>query len=265
VIHWTAVAVMWLREVKRLLRARSRIIGSLAMPLFFLAFMGLGFNRMAVPGLAGGGSPGTAGPVRSLSYLRFLVPGIIGMSMLFTSTFAGLSVLWDREFGFLKEIMVAPVSRVSLVLGRIAGGTTTTLCQGLLLLAVSIALGFRPAAWPGLILALVFMFLIAVTFIGLGLVFASNMKDMQGFSIIMNFIMFPLLFLSGALYPMKNLPGWLRPLSYADPLTYGIDGMRAALLGVSMFSAIFNLAVLAGFSLVMVGLGVFFFERSESV
>jgi ABC-2 type transport system permease protein len=109
------------------------------------------------------------------------------------------------------------------------------------------------------------MFLIAVTFIGLGLVFASNMKDMQGFSIIMNFIMFPLLFLSGALYPMKNLPVWLRPLSYADPLTYGIDGMRAALLGVSMFSAIFNLAVLAGFSLVMVALGAFFFERSESV
>jgi len=185
--------------------------------------------------------------------------------MLFTSTFAGLSVLWDREFGFLKEIMVAPVSRVSLVLGRIAGGTTTTLSQGLLLLSVSIAFGFRPAAWPGLILAVVFMFLIAVTFIGLGLVFASNMKDMQGFSIIMNFIMFPLLFLSGALYPMKNLPVWLRPLSYADPLTYGIDGMRAALLGVSMFSAIFNLAVLAGFSLVMVALGAFFFERSESV
>lgn len=264
-IHWTAVAVMWLREVKRLLRARSRIIGSLAMPLFFLAFMGLGFNRMAVPGLAGGTAPGTAGPVRSLSYLRFLVPGIIGMSMLFTSTFAGLSVLWDREFGFLKEIMVAPVSRVSLVLGRIAGGTTTTLSQGLLLLSVSIAFGFRPAAWPGLILAVVFMFLIAVTFIGLGLVFASNMKDMQGFSIIMNFIMFPLLFLSGALYPMKNLPVWLRPLSYADPLTYGIDGMRAALLGVSMFSVIFNLAVLAGFSLVMVALGAFFFERSESV
>ncbi len=264
-INWTAVAVMWLREVKRLLRARSRIIGSLAMPLFFLAFMGLGFNRMAVPGLAGGAAGAPAGAVRGLSYLRFLVPGIIGMSMLFTSTFAGLSVLWDREFGFLKEIMVAPVSRVSLVVGRIAGGTTTTLAQGVLLLAVSMVLGFRPTAWPGLILALLFMFLIAVTFIGLGLIFASNMKDMQGFSIVMNFIMFPLLFLSGALYPMKNLPIWLRPLSYADPLTYGIDGMRAALLGVSMFPAVLSLAILAGFSLVMVGLGAFFFERSESI
>ncbi len=264
-IHWTAVAVMWLREMKRFLRARSRIVGALAMPLFFLAFMGLGFNRMAVPGLAGGAAGGAAAGTHSLSYLRFLVPGIIGMSMLFTSTFAGLSVLWDREFGFLKEIMVAPVSRVSLVLGRIAGGTTTTLIQGLLLLSVSIVLGFRPGSWAGLVPAVLFMFLIAVTFIGLGLVFASNMKDMQGFSIIMNFIMFPLLFLSGALYPMKNLPVWLRPLSYADPLTYGIDGMRAALLGVSMFSAALNLVVLAGFSLLMVVLGAYFFEHSESV
>src|SRR4030042_4018479 len=125
-LHGAAIRVMWLREVKRFLRARSRIVGALAMPLFFLAFLGLGFNRMAVPGMSGG-----------VQYIRFLVPGIIGMSLLFSSTMGGLSVLWDKEFGFLKEIMVAPVSRISIVLGRIAGGTTTTMIQCLLMLALT--------------------------------------------------------------------------------------------------------------------------------
>ncbi len=296
-LHGAAIWVMWLREVKRFLRARSRIVGALAMPLFFLAFLGMGFNRMAVPGLSLRSSAGTgrappptpraspskgarnmsssphkpaaskftAGGVRDLSYLRFLVPGIVGMSLLFSSTFSGLAVLWDREFGFLKEIMVAPVNRVSIVLGRIAGGVTTALFQGVLLLGASMVLGFRPAAWAGLPLALLFMILIAVTFIGLGLVFASNMKDMQGFSLVMNFIMFPLLFLSGAIYPVKNFPAWLRPLSYADPLTYGIDGMRGALLGVSAQPSALNLAAMAGFSAAMVLAGAFFFEHSKSL
>src|SRR5512139_4064999 len=129
---WAAVYVMWLREMKRYTRAKSRVLGSLIMPIFFLAFLGLGFRRMPVPGLEGG-----------LSYLHFLVPGIVGMTLLFSSTMQGLSVLWDREFGFLKEIMVAPVSRVSMALGRIAGGVTTSLLQALLILAASILLGFR--------------------------------------------------------------------------------------------------------------------------
>ncbi|MFQ6109533.1 MAG: ABC transporter permease, partial [Candidatus Aminicenantales bacterium] len=115
-INATAVYVLWLREMKRFLRAKSRIAGAVAMPLFFLAFLGLGFRRIAIPGISS-----------EMDYIRFLVPGILGMSLLFSSTFAGLSVLWDREFGFLKEIMVAPVNRVSIVLGRMAGGMTTAL------------------------------------------------------------------------------------------------------------------------------------------
>lgn len=250
----TAVYVLWLREMKRFLRAKSRIVGALAMPLFFLAFLGMGFNRMAIPGMGGG-----------VRYIQFLVPGILGMSLLFSSTMAGLSVLWDREFGFLKEIMVAPVSRVSIVMGRIAGGMTTALIQSVLILAISFLLGFKVLSPVKLLLGLVFMLLIAVTFIGFGLIFASRMRDMQGFSIVMNFVIFPLFFLSGALYPLANLPRPVRILGYADPLTYGIDGMRATLLGVSMFSAALNLAVLAGFSLLMVVLGAYFFEHSESV
>jgi ABC-2 type transport system permease protein len=170
-INLTAIFVLWLREMKRYLRAKSRIFGSLAIPLFFLAFLGMGFNRMAIPGVSG-----------DVGYVQFLVPGIMGMSLLFQSMFAGLSVLWDREFGFLKEIMVAPVSRISIILGRIAGGTTTALIQGLLILAISLAVGFRIKSVPGIVPALAFMVLISMSFIGLGLIFASRIKDMQGYS-----------------------------------------------------------------------------------
>jgi ABC-2 type transport system permease protein len=253
-ISGTTVFVLWLREMKRSLRSKSRIVGALAMPLFFMAFLGMGFNRMAVPGLS-----------RDVHYLRFLVPGMVGMSLLFSSTFAGLSVLWDREFGFLKEIMVAPVSRVSIVLGRIAGGITTAMLQSLAILLISALAGFRIEGLAGLASGVLFMLLIATTFIGLGLVFASRMRDMQGFSIIMNFVIFPIFFLSGAVYPLKNLPLPIRILSYVDPLTYGIDGLRGSLIGVSVWPLPFSLAVMAAWASLMVALGAYFFEKSESV
>lgn len=253
-ISTAAVRVLWLRELKRFLRAKSRIIGALAMPLFFLAFLGMGFRRMAVPGVSG-----------EVDYILFLVPGILGMSLLFSSTLGGLSVLWDREFGFLKEIMVAPVSRMSIVLGRIAGGVTTALLQGVMILAVSLLMGFRIRSVPALLLGLVFMVLISVTFLGLGLIFASRMRDMQGFSIVMNFVIFPLFFLSGALYPLDNFPGWLRVVSHLDPLTFGVDGLRGALIGVSRYHPLLDLGLMLAFSLVMIGLGTWFFETSESL
>lgn len=240
--------------MKRFMRAKSRIVGALAMPLFFLAFLGLGFRRMTIPGLTG-----------EVDYINFLVPGILGMSILFSSTFAGLSVLWDREFGFLKEIMVAPVSRVSIVFGRIAGGATTTLIQAVIILGISFLMGFKIISVVSVFLALVFMVLIAVTFISLGLIFASKMRDIQGFSIVMNFVIFPLFFLSGALYPIENLPAFLRYLSRLDPLTYGVDGLRAALIGVSSLSIVSNFIVMSIFSAIMIVLGAYFFEKSESV
>ncbi len=252
-INFTAVYVLWLREMKRFVRAKSRIIGMLAMPLMFLAFLGFGFSGISMPGMPAGAN-----------YLSFLVPGIVGMGMLFTSMFAGISVLWDREFGFLKEIMVAPVNRVSIVLGRIAGGATTTLIQGMAILLISVLLGFQITNPFSLLIAAIFMALIATTFIGIGLIFASRMRDMQGFNVIMNFFIFPVFFLSGALFPVTNL-GIVGMISLADPLTYGVDGMRAALIGASTFPLILDLAVLAGFSLAMVLLGAYSFEKSESV
>lgn len=247
-----AIYVLWLRETKRFVRAKSRVIGSIGMPLFFLALLGLGFKNMPIPG------------VQNVDYIHFLVPGIVGMVMLFSSMFAGLSVLWDREFGFLKEIMVTPVSRVSIVFGRIAGGATTGLIQGFMILGISSLMGFRVSSLLSLPLAVVLMLLISVVFIGLGLIFASNMGDIHGFSLIMNFVIFPLFLLSGALFPVENFPLWVRYVSYLDPLTYGVDSLRGALIGVSSFSIAFDLAVLVIFSFVMVPLGTYFFEKDEA-
>ncbi|WP_067048014.1 ABC transporter permease [Methanofollis ethanolicus] len=249
----TAIAVLWHREMIRFFRAKSRVVGTLGMPIFFLAFLGFGFRTSSVPGIPPG-----------IDYVTYLVPGILGMTILFSSTFAGISVLWDREFGFLKEIMVAPVSRTAIVLGRIAGGATTSLIQGVLILLLAVPMGFPfPGVLPFLA-AVAFMLLIAAAFISLGLIFASNMKDIHGFSLIMNFVVFPIFFLSGALFPIENLPAWLLPLAYADPLTYGVDGLRGVLTGVSSFSPLFDAAALFAFVLVLLALGAWFFERTES-
>jgi ABC-2 type transport system permease protein len=189
-----AIYSIWLREMLRFFRLKSRLIGSVGAPFFFLAFLGMGFgSSTAIPGIPPG-----------IGYVSFLTPGIIGMTLLFSATFAGISVLWDRQFGFLKEIMVAPVSRIAIVLGRTAGGVTTGILQAMIILLSGMALGMIVPSLQGFILSLVFMILIAATFIGMGLAFASQMEDMSGFSLIMNFLIFPLFFLSGALFPLDD-------------------------------------------------------------
>jgi len=253
-ISFQAIYVLWLREMKGMWRAKSRVVGALGMPVFFLAFLGLGFGHASIPGIP-----------EDMDYIEFLAPGIIGMTMLFSSMFAGISVLWDKEFGFLKEVMVAPVSRLSIVLGRIAGGSTVSVMQGILILALSTLLGFKITRVIPVILALMFMCLISFTFIGLGLIFASRMRDMQGFSLIVNFVMFPIFLLSGALFPVEALPSWLTPVCYANPLTYGVDGLRGALLGAgaSEFSILLDFFVASAFSIGMVCVGSYLFESTE--
>ncbi|MCX5751986.1 MAG: ABC transporter permease [Candidatus Saganbacteria bacterium] len=260
-VELRAIYILWLREMKKLSRAKERIIGSIAMPIMFLIFLGFGFSKASIPGLS-----------HNITYIQFLVPGMIGMNMLFGSMFSGISVLWDKEFGFLKEIMVAPVSRVSIALGRIAGGATTGIVQGTLLFAVSFFFGFSMAPGfsffriiLGFLLMLIFMVMISLTFISLGLSFASNMRDAQGFELIINFVMFPLFFLSGAVAPISNLPGWVRVLAYANPLTYAVDGIRGALVRASMFPIWFDLGICLIFALLMVAIASFFFDRSESL
>ncbi len=253
-INLTVVYILWLREMKRFFRAKSRVIGTMAMPLLFLVFLGFGFGRMNVPGIS-----------QNINYINFLVPGIIGMSLLFTSTFAGLSVLWDREFGFLKEIMVAPVSRVSIAVGRIAGGISTSLIQGISILLISILLGFKMKGVFSLLFSILFMALVSATFVAIGLGIASQMKDIHGFSLIMNFLIFPLFFLSGALYPIQNLPGIVRGFSYIDLLTYGVDGLRGFLVGASHFPLFLNILIISVFSFLTILISAILFEKSEAI
>ncbi len=212
---------MWLRQLKRYWRSKARIIGTLGQPILFL--VALGFGLGAVFEAAGEGS-----------YVEFLAPGIVAMSILFTAMFNGIEVIWDRQFGFLKETLVAPVSRTKIMIGRTLGGATVAFLQGLLVLIISLFLGFQIRDFTLLPLALLFMFLIAVMFTALGTAIASVLKDMNAFPLIINFIIMPLFFLSGALFPVDNAPRFLQIIIRINPLSYGVDGLRGSLTTSSL-------------------------------
>ena len=205
------IYVLWLREVKRYLRSRAQIIASLGQPLLYLLVLGFGLGPVFAQ--AGRGS-----------YLQFVAPGVIGMGILFTSIFSGIGLLWDRQFGFLKETLVAPVPRLQIMVGRTLGGATIALVQGALVLTVCLIAGFRPHSLIALPVAFLFMALIAIVFAALGTAIGSGLRDMQGFQFIMNFLVMPILFLFGALYPLTNLPTALAAATRIDPLSYGGAG-----------------------------------------
>ncbi len=244
------IYVMWLREVKRFVRSKSRIVGALGQPVLFL--LALGYGLGAVFAKAGQGN-----------YLEFIAPGIIGMSIIFTAIFNGMMVIWDRQFGFLKETLVAPVSRFSIMFGRTLGGATVASAQGTLVLLIAIIAGFRPVSWLAIFPALLVILLIAFLFSALGMIVASKLKDMQGFQLIMNFLVMPLFFLSGALFPLHSAPPVLLWIARFDPLSYGVDALRYVLLGSSTFSITLDIAVLAGVTTVFLWLGSRFFGQIE--
>lgn len=247
------IYVMWLREMKRLLRAKSRILSVLVMPFFFLVSMGFGFRGNIV----------LEGMPQEIDYINFLAPGLIGMVLLFSSMSSGISVLWDKEFGFLKEIMVAPVRRWAVILGRIAGGATIALIQGILILIISFLMGLKIINMASLFLTFLFMILISVGFLGLGVAIASIVEDMHAFPLVMRFITFPAFLFSGAFFPVANFPKLLRFLSYINPLTYGVDALRGSLIGFSQFPLFLNLGNLLIFGLTMVALSSYLFSRTE--
>ncbi|MFP5234901.1 MAG: ABC transporter permease [Acidobacteriota bacterium] len=209
----SAIYILWLRELKRYTRSRAQIIASLGQPLLYL--LALGFGLGPIFKRAGAGS-----------YLQFIAPGVIGMSVLFSSIFSGLGLLWDRQFGFLKETLVAPVSRIQIMIGRTLGGATVACIQGSLVMIICFIAGFRPAHWTAIPLAIGFMVLIALLFAALGMAIGSGLEDMQGFQLIMNFLVLPIYFLSGALFPLTNQGKVMGVITRIDPLSYGIDGMR---------------------------------------
>ncbi|MEM0231381.1 MAG: ABC transporter permease [Candidatus Woesearchaeota archaeon] len=245
-----AMYVLWLRQVKRYFRSKPRIVGAMMQPLLFLLALGFGFGPIYAK--AGGGN-----------YIQFIAPGIIAMSILFTSIFSGVDIIWDRQFGFLKETLVAPVSRLELMLGRTLGGATVAVIQGSIVFIISLIVGFRPSSWSMLPVALLFMFLIAVAFTGLGTAIGSLMEDMQGFQLIMNFLIMPIFFLSGALFPLTELPRGIFLVTRFDPLSYGVDGLRFALTGTAAFSLLYDFLVMVGVGVLFVGMGSYFFSKVQ--
>jgi ABC-2 type transport system permease protein len=267
-----AIYIIWYRDILRYWRDRWRLVASLAQPLLFLIVFGSGLSSS----LGGAKAFGTAG---GLSYIQFMYPGIIGMAILFTAIFGAMSIVWDREFGFLKEVLVAPIDRSAVAIGKALGSTTQAMIQGLILLVLAPFVGVKLS----FLTVLAMIPLAAVLAFGLsafGVALASTMKSLQGFQVVMNFLMMPMFFLSGALFPLNNLPGWMTVLTRLDPASYGIDPLRRVVLSESgVPSAIIDrlgltingyllpitleTAIMFGFGAVMLGVAVVMFQRRD--
>jgi ABC-2 type transport system permease protein len=245
-----AVYVLCVRQLKRYVRSPARIVGSLGQPVVFLVALGFGLGSIFKRAGAG-------------NYFDFVAPGIIAMGIMFTAVFSGIEIIWDRQFGFLKETLVAPVSRLEIVLGRVLGGAIVAMLQGFAVFIVCIAFGFRIHNWALLPVALVFMFLISLLFTSIGTAIGSVLQDMQGFPLVMNFLVMPLFFFSDALFPMKGLPKILEGALRLNPVTYGVDGLRGAFSSAFAFSIITDFTVLIVLSAVLLSIGSYLFSKIQ--
>jgi ABC-2 type transport system permease protein len=244
------IYILWLRQLKRYSRARARIFASLAQPLLFLFAMGFGFGPTYQK--AGNGN-----------YIQFLAPGIVAMAIMFSAVFSGIEILWDRQFGFLKETLVAPVARIHIVMGRALGGATVAMIQGLIVFVFCLIAGFRVQSYGLLPVAAVFMFLIALLFTAVGTAVGSLIEDMQAFPLIMNFLVMPMFFFSGALFPVRNLNALLDAVLRLNPLTYGVDGLRGALSHGFAFGLGPDFILLALATAILLVVGNYFFSKIE--
>ena len=221
-----ALYIIWYRDVLRYYRDRWRLLASLAQPILFLLVFGTGLSsslRGATAGSAFGGV---------LKYQEFIYPGIIGMAVLFTSIFGAMSIVWDREFGFLKEVLVAPINRSAVAVGKTLGGATQAMLQGLIILVLAPLVGVT-LTWQGVLELIPLIFIYSFALSALGVAVAARMRSMQGFQVVMNFLMMPIFFLAGALFPLQGLPVWMTVLTRLDPASYGIDPLRRTVLGAA--------------------------------
>lgn len=245
------IYTLWLREVKKFIREKPRLINAFCQPLLWLFIFGTGMRFSA-------GMPG-------INYQEFIFPGLVTQAMLFTSMFLGVSVIWDREFGFMKEILVSPISRPSIFLGKMIGVSTDVMIQGIIIFPFALLIGVRLSIFM-VLKALPIMLLVTFGLVCIGLTFASLMRSFEGFGLIQTFINLPMFFLSGALFPLANVPEWLQIVSYANPLTYGVDALRTIMMGnasVQIFPMGLDIAVLLGFDLIMFVIGTAAFSRIE--
>ena len=244
------VYILWLRQIKRYARSRARVLGSLGQPILFLIALGFGFGPMYQASGQG-------------DFIQFLAPGIIAMSIIFTAMYSGMEVIWDKQFGFLKETLVAPASRFNIMLGRTLGGSTVAFLQGVFVLLIATLFGFSIESYLYLPLAFLFMFLIAIFFTAFGTAIASVLEDMQGFHLIMSFIVMPTFFLSGSLFPLDGINKILYYVIRVNPLTYGVDGLRQSLIMEGSFNMIFNLSILTALALLAILIGSRLFNKIQ--
>ncbi len=249
-----ALAVIWQREMLRYLRNRTRILTSLFQPLLFLVVFGAGFRR-SMSGASVGGD-----------FVRFMYPGIVAMAVMGMSMMSAISIVWDREFGFLKEILVAPVARTTIAVGKALGGTTAALLQALILLLLAPLIGVPLT--PGHVLALLGLGVaLAFAISGLGILIAARMRSVESFGLIMQFVLFPMFFLSGAFFPLHGAPAWMQGLVRVNPLFYGVDAFRGVLLGGTSPAVVqpieVNLLVLLGFSVAFMAVAVWQFGKMD--
>lgn len=246
----STIYILWLRQLKRYWRSKSRIIGSLGQPILFLVALGFGMGPMFER--AGGGR-----------YIDFLAPGVMAQAILFMAIFSGIELIWDRQFGFLKETLVAPVSRLEIMIGRTLGGATIATLQGVIIFILTLLIGFRPQSLTLLPAAIEVMFLISLLYTALGTTIASTLKDFHGFQLIMNFLVMPSFFLSGALFPLQGTHGPLKIISQINPLTYGVDALREILTGAVHFGLVRDFSVLIVVAAILLATGSYLFSKIE--
>ena len=239
---------LWYREFKVFLREKSRIVSSLFTPLLWIVVFG--------------GGLGSSVSLGGTNYQVFIFPGILTMTILFSSIFFGLYIVWDKKIDFFKEVLVAPLSRLTIFAGKTLGGCTDALIQGSLMLAFGVILGISYSVQM-VVQTIIFMLVLAAAVVSIGLIIGSFMESPEGFNLIVSFLVFPLFFLSGALFPIDNLPSWLRAFTTLNPVTYAVDGMRGVMLGMSTFPVMMDFGVLLGFAVAMIVIGSIAFSRMK--
>jgi len=251
----SGIYALWYREFKVFLREKSRVVSSIINPILWLLIIG--------------GGLGASVDIEGINYQTFIYPGVLAQTILFSSIFFGVYIVWDRKIDFLKEVLVAPISRTSIFIGKILGGATDALIQSFILLLVGVAfttIGIIPGLNLNIITVLLSLVVLLVTTTGLvsiGLIIGSQMESPEGFQLIVSFLVFPMFFLSGALFPINNLPAWMAPFTFLNPLTYAVDALRGILLGVSQFHVAYDLGIVSLFSIGMILVGTQAFKRMK--
>jgi ABC-2 type transport system permease protein len=242
------IYAVWLREAKIYIREKERLISAVISPLLWIFGFGAGVGT-------------TVESVGGFSYQMFIYPGIMVMTVLFTSLFYGIYIIWDRKLDFLKEVLVAPISRSSVFAGKMLGGATDAMVQVIFL--IIIGLFFLKVPFTPLIIieAFLMLLLISIAMVSIGLVIGANLTSPEGFSLVINFVMWPMFFFSGALFPVSNLSPWLAAVTKINPMTYGVDAMRGIILGINHYSLLFDTFVLMLFTAMMIGIGIMSFRR----